>query len=277
MAANCQTWVLITEPVELCVLPIFCSKFCKNVCSDGVLAAVALWPWDASRELTRFWKLEFRLPMALVLPLPLLPELLLSLLLAEAEPWLLAFNCWSRLSIPAAIWVSPPPWWCPWRWTAGADELPVEVFPVEVLALCCVPLAWPREANKFCRNACNASAGVCVVPEAALEPVEAVEVDGVAADDVPVLPDKLCSRAWTIVFRKLDCPAVAGLPMLELLSPSESAPPNCFAELDGLLVGCNQDQLFEPETLLIELIMNSFTEMGNDMGSLMNPFKFDYR
>ncbi|MGA8864144.1 MAG: hypothetical protein WBM09_10500 [Gallionella sp.] len=114
-------------------------------------------------------------------------------------------------------------------------------------------------------------------PGAALEPDEAVAGDGVAADEKVALPDKLCSRAWTIVFRKFACSADEELAMLELPSPSESAPPNGCVELDVLLAGCNQDQLVEPATVLIELKINSFDEMGNDMGSQLNPFKFDYR
>ena len=157
--------------------------------------------------------------------------------------------------------------------------MPVEVFADDALPDCRVPFVWPRDANKFCRKVCKAAAGVWVEPEAAFETDEAVEVEAVGVEDVTALPDKLCSRAWTILFRKFDCPADAELPMLELpsLSPSEAVPTTCWVELDELLVGCNQDQIFAPETLLIELMMNSFNEIGNDMGSQLDPFELDYR
>ena len=74
-------------------MPIFCIRFCKNVCRVGALAAVALCPCDASNELTRFWKLEFRLLIALEPVVLLLLELLL---VSDVELWLLAANCWSR-------------------------------------------------------------------------------------------------------------------------------------------------------------------------------------
>ena len=78
-------------------MPIFCIRFCKNVCKVGALAAVALCPCDASNEFTRFWKLEFRLLIALEPVVLLLLELLLELLLVpDVEVWLLAVNCWSR-------------------------------------------------------------------------------------------------------------------------------------------------------------------------------------
>jgi len=69
-------------------------------------------------------------------------------------------------------------------------------------------------------------------------------------DEVPELPDKLCSSACTIEFMKLELPTPPALP-LPSLSPSESPPETRWFELD---VGCKYDKLLVLATLLIELI-----------------------
>lgn len=120
-------------------------------------------------------------------------------------------------------------------------------------------------------NDCNAASGFWAEFEAVVEVfVTAEDVDEVAGDE-PALPERLCSSAWTIVLRKLDGPdpVAPPIPLLPSLSPSETLPLTCCVELDELEDCCNQAQLFEPETPLIELMKFSFKVVCSELNEVL--------